>query len=53
MYSLIATAKANGLNPHDYLLELFTKLSNIKAEELKTLLPWNIKNNQQELKKVA
>lgn len=53
MYSLIATAKANGLNPHDYLLELFTKLPNIKADELQTLLPWSIKNNQQELKKVA
>ena len=43
-YSLIETAKANGLEPYDYLRHL---LQNIAAadtvEKLEALLPWNMK----------
>lgn len=54
MYSLIATAKANELNPHDYLIELFTRIPNIEsADELKELLPWNIKQRYLQQKKAA
>jgi hypothetical protein len=43
-YSLIETAKANGLEPYDYLRHV---LQNIAAadtvEKLEALLPWNMK----------
>ncbi|MDW7668861.1 MAG: transposase, partial [Bacillota bacterium] len=43
-YSIIETAKANGLNPFYYLNYLFEKLPNIDLEsmnELDKLLPWS------------
>lgn len=47
MYSLIATAKANGLDPYEYLVELYTKVPNIKSSgELKALMPWSIKKDK-------
>lgn len=43
-YSLIATAKANGLNPFDYLKYLFENIRSCKtSEDYKALLPFNIK----------
>lgn len=44
LYSLIETAKANGLEPFAYLLKVFTELPNAKcAAEVEALLPWNCK----------
>lgn len=47
LYSLIETAKANGLIPYDYLVTLFEELPKVNDEnqedELDKLLPWNIK----------
>ena len=44
MYSLVQTAKANGLDPSVYLRHVFATLPNLKtAEEVKQLLPWNLK----------
>lgn len=44
LYSLIETAKANGLNPYDYLRAVFTDLPNTKSiEDVEKLLPWNAK----------
>ena len=41
LYSLIETAKANNLNPYEYLKRIFTKLPNIQsAEDIENLLPW-------------
>ena len=43
-YSLIETAKANGLEPYEYLCEVFKKLPYAETvEQLEALLPWNIK----------
>ena len=43
-YSLIATAKANNLNPFDYLKLLFEKIRFCKAaEDYTNLLPFNLK----------
>ena len=43
IYSLIESAKANGLNPHQYLLHLFEKLPQASSEhDLRALLPQNI-----------
>ena len=41
LYSLIETAKANQLNPYDYLKHIFTELPNVQnADDIESLLPW-------------
>jgi transposase len=45
IYSIVETAKENGLNPYEYLVHLFKQLPNIDVknpEVLKKLLPWNV-----------
>ena len=43
-YSIIESAKANGLEPFAYLSALFTQLPSCKTvEEHELLMPWNIK----------
>jgi transposase len=42
LYSLIETAKANGLEPYAYLRKVFTDLPNAKSvEDIENCLPWN------------
>ncbi|MCB1643898.1 MAG: transposase [Pseudomonadales bacterium] len=42
LYSLIETARANGLNTYTYLKHVFTHLPQISGpEDLDTLLPWH------------
>ncbi|XKH59638.1 IS66 family transposase [Halomonas sediminis] len=43
IYSLIETAKANGLSPYDYLQYVFETLPTLNDDELTTLLPWQWK----------
>ncbi|WP_075878617.1 IS66 family transposase [Vreelandella massiliensis] len=43
IYSLIETAKANGLSPYDYLQYVFETLPTLNDDELTTLLPWHWK----------
>lgn len=44
LYSLIETAKGNGLEPYAYLKKVFTDLPNAKTiEQVEALLPWNNK----------
>jgi transposase len=45
IYSIIETAKANGLNPYAYLTHLFERLPNIDTADIaaiEALLPWNV-----------
>lgn len=46
MYSLVETAKANGIKTHEYLLLVLTMLLYLGKspahEELKKLLPWHL-----------
>ncbi|MBQ0721756.1 MAG: IS66 family transposase [Gammaproteobacteria bacterium] len=43
LYSLIETAKMNGLNPYDYLKEVFTRLPNVETvDDIERLLPWRL-----------
>ena len=43
IYSLVETAKANGLNPYEYLRRIFKELPNVNTvEDVEALLPWNI-----------
>lgn len=42
LYSLIETAKANGLEPYDYLRRVYTELPQAETvEAIEALLPWN------------
>lgn len=44
LYSLVETAKANGLEPHAYLSYLFAHLPKAAAlEHFEALLPWHVK----------
>ena len=43
-YTLIETAKLNGVNPHAYLTHVLTQLPSAKAKELDALLPWNYRH---------
>ena len=45
IYSIVETAKENGLNPYTYLTHLFEKLPNLDSRDdgvLDPLLPWNV-----------
>jgi len=43
LYSLVETAKANQLNPYEYLKHIFTHLPNANSiENIEQLLPWNL-----------
>ncbi len=47
LYSLIETAKANGLEPYAYLKRIFADLPNVTTvEQIENLLPWNLKINE-------
>ncbi len=49
LYSVIGSAKANGLEPYSYLRELFEKLPAIPPEDndaIEALLPWRVAERQ-------
>lgn len=46
VYSIVETAKANGLNPHKYLQKLLEELPQMKESgttDLELVMPWNDK----------
>ena len=47
LYSLIETAKANGVEPYQYLRHVFTELPKVTTvEDIEQLLPWNTQSRQ-------
>lgn len=43
LYTLIQTAKDNGINPYDYLRTVFTQAADMKpTDDWSQLLPWNV-----------
>jgi len=42
MYSLIGSAKLNGINPHAYLEYVLTHIADHKITRIDELLPWNV-----------
>ena len=41
MYSLIESAKLNGINPELYLADVLTRIADHPARRIAELLPWN------------
>jgi len=41
MYSIIETAKENGLHPFNYMKYLLEQLPNMTSGEVEKLLPWS------------
>jgi len=48
LYSLIETAKANGLEPQAYLAQVFTALPNAQTiDDIEALLPWAVRRERE------
>jgi transposase len=41
MFSLIESAKLNGIDPNACLLDVLTRLPSAKRDDLDALMPWN------------
>lgn len=51
LYSLVETAKANKLEPYQYLREVFTRLPQADTvKDIENLLPWSLKKILEEAK---
>ena len=42
MYSLLSTAKLNGINPEAYLRHVLTVIADYPVNQVDELLPWNV-----------
>ncbi|MEP7299607.1 MAG: IS66 family transposase [Burkholderiales bacterium] len=53
IYSLVETAKLNGLDPQAYLREVLTRIADHPINRIDELLPWNIGRHDQEQRRAA
>jgi transposase len=42
IYTIIETAKMNGLNPETYLKKILSEIQDCNSQKIAELLPWNI-----------
>ena len=53
MYSLLETAKLNGIDPEAYLRQVLQQIPDLPVTRIAELLPWNIPAAERELRKAA
>jgi hypothetical protein len=53
IYSLVETAKLNGLDPQAYLRKVLTRIADHPINRIDELLPWNIEQHDQEQRLAA
>ncbi len=53
IYSLVETAKLNGLDPEGYLRNLFERIAEHPINRIEELLPWNIGAHLEAQRKAA
>jgi transposase len=46
MYSMISTAKLNGIDPQAWLADVIARISDLPVSKLPDLLPWNWKTDK-------
>ena len=53
IYSLVETAKLNGLDPEAYLREVLTRIADHSINRIDELLPWNIGTRDEDQRQAA
>ena len=53
IYSLVETAKLNGLDPEGYLREVLERIADHPINRIDELLPWNIGRRAEEQRQAA